>query len=217
MTQFAARFDTGPGQTYLDNRYGGRAFPLTRTANKTSAYTAALWNLVPCDTTSAGFTVTLPAASGGKGRIVVKLIASNSPVNPVSFALTGTDKLNNTATTVPTLSLLNQGITFESDGASIWTITSDDLPLTALDSRYTSSLGNTVTVQKDPVTGFWPVSYDPTTGAPSYSGGSASSGVRPTSSSLITVFWKGPDPAPAIVSSGTGGMLNNVDVRIVTP
>jgi hypothetical protein len=40
---------------------------------------------------------------------------------------------------------------------------------------------------------------------------------RPTSRSDIIVQWKGPDPSPSIVSSGTGGMLDNVDMRFVTP
>lgn len=40
---------------------------------------------------------------------------------------------------------------------------------------------------------------------------------RPTSRTDIIVAWKGADPSPTIVSSGTGGMLNNVDYRLVTP
>lgn len=40
---------------------------------------------------------------------------------------------------------------------------------------------------------------------------------RPTSRADIVVQWKGADPSPAIVSSGTGGMLDGVDVRFVTP
>lgn len=40
---------------------------------------------------------------------------------------------------------------------------------------------------------------------------------RPTSRTDIVVQWKGPDPSPAIVNSGTGGMMNNVDIRFVTP
>jgi hypothetical protein len=40
---------------------------------------------------------------------------------------------------------------------------------------------------------------------------------RPTSRSDIVVQWKGPDPSPSIVGSGTGGMLDNVDIRLVTP
>jgi hypothetical protein len=56
--------------------------------------------------------------------------------------------------------------------------------------------GTTITVAKDATTG-WPA--------------------RPTSRTDIVVAWKGQDPSPAIVSSGTGGMLNNVDIRFVTP
>lgn len=40
---------------------------------------------------------------------------------------------------------------------------------------------------------------------------------RPTNRSDIIVQWKGPDPSPSIVSSGTGGMLDNVDIRLITP
>lgn len=40
---------------------------------------------------------------------------------------------------------------------------------------------------------------------------------RPTSRSDIIVQWKGADPDPSIVSSGTGGMLDNIDTRLVTP
>lgn len=40
---------------------------------------------------------------------------------------------------------------------------------------------------------------------------------RPTSRADIIVQWKGPDPSPAIVSSGTGGMLDDVDIRLITP
>lgn len=40
---------------------------------------------------------------------------------------------------------------------------------------------------------------------------------RPTSRADLIVQWKGADPSPGIVSSGTGGMLDGVDVRFVTP
>lgn len=40
---------------------------------------------------------------------------------------------------------------------------------------------------------------------------------RPTSRTDVVVAWKGADPSPAIVASGTGGMLDNVDYRLVTP
>ena len=40
---------------------------------------------------------------------------------------------------------------------------------------------------------------------------------RPTSRTDVIVQWKGPDPSPSIVSSGTGGMMDNVDIRMITP
>jgi len=40
---------------------------------------------------------------------------------------------------------------------------------------------------------------------------------RPTSRNDIVVQWKGTDPSPTIVPTGTGGMLDNVDIRFVTP
>lgn len=40
---------------------------------------------------------------------------------------------------------------------------------------------------------------------------------RPTARTDIVVAWKGADPSPAIVSSGTGGMMDDVDYRLVTP
>lgn len=42
-------------------------------------------------------------------------------------------------------------------------------------------------------------------------------GPRPTADAAVMVIWVGADPSPAIVDSGTGGMLNNVDLRMVTP
>lgn len=76
--------------------------------------------------------------------------------------------------------------------------------------------GSTLTVAKDATTGFWPASYN-ADGTPNYTAGSASAAVRPTSRSDVIVIWKGPDPSPGIVASGTGGMLDNVDMRFVTP
>lgn len=40
---------------------------------------------------------------------------------------------------------------------------------------------------------------------------------RPTSRSDITVLWFGADPPPAIVSSGTTGMLDGKDYNVVIP
>ncbi len=117
----------------LDGRYVAIS---SRTSTKTSNYTAALGQLVPCDTSGGSFTVTLPAASGGKGRIVVKLVTAGNPLN---LALTGSDHFNTTSgSTSGTLTLTNQAVTVESDGTSIWTVVSDDIPKSALDGIYQS-------------------------------------------------------------------------------
>jgi hypothetical protein len=63
-------------------------------------------------------------------------------------------------------------------------------------SLATLPAGTTITVIKDATNG-WPA--------------------RPTSRTDIIVAWKGADPSPTIVNSGTGGMLNGVDYRLVTP
>lgn len=40
---------------------------------------------------------------------------------------------------------------------------------------------------------------------------------RPTARADLIVAWKGADPDPAIVASGTGGMHDGIDYRLVTP
>lgn len=40
---------------------------------------------------------------------------------------------------------------------------------------------------------------------------------RPTARTDVIVNWIGADPSPAIVPSGTAGMLDNIDIRFVTP
>ena len=68
------------------------------------------------------------------------------------------------------------------------------IPLSALPS------GSTITVVK--TSGTWPA--------------------RPTSRGDIVVQWKGADPSPSVVTSGTGGMRDQTggalgDIRLVTP
>jgi hypothetical protein len=83
------------------------------------------------------------------------------------------------------------------DGATAW----NALPYVSLSGTVSFSYadlpaGTTITVQKDPSTG-WPA--------------------RPTARADIFIAWKGPDPSPPIVASGTAGMLDGVDYRLVTP
>lgn len=73
------------------------------------------------------------------------------------------------------------------------TLVATDIITTPLDLT-TAPAGMTVTVAKSG--SVWPA--------------------RPTARTDIIVQWKGPDPSPAIVESGTGGMLDNVDIRLIT-
>lgn len=39
---------------------------------------------------------------------------------------------------------------------------------------------------------------------------------RPTADAAVMVIWVGPDPSPPIVTTGTGGMRNGIDLRFIT-
>lgn len=71
--------------------------------------------------------------------------------------------------------------------------------------------GGVITVRKDPSTGFWPTSYN-SDGTPSYTSGTSSTGVRPTSRADIFVHWKGAAPFPPVVTSGAAGVRDNLDI-----
>lgn len=77
------------------------------------------------------------------------------------------------------------------------------------------AVGSTITVRKDTATGFWPASYT-ANGAPVYTSGANNAGVRPTARTDVYVQWVGAEPSPGIVSSGTAGMLDGVDIRLAT-
>ena len=62
------------------------------TAVKTAGYTAAPGDIIPCDATTAGFTVTLPAAPENGTRILVKKV--DDTANAVLIQRSGTDVFN---------------------------------------------------------------------------------------------------------------------------
>lgn len=114
---------------------------LTPTAAKTGAYTAAAGDFVPCDTTTAAFTVTLPTAPADLTVIGVKLIKQGG-TSAVTVAAGGTDVFNiaSGATSVA-LALLNQGVLLQYKSSSaIWYVFADDLTLAQLDGRYVASV-----------------------------------------------------------------------------
>lgn len=119
---------------------GSGGFALTRTAVKTTNYSAAAGDLVPCDTTSGGFTVTLPAAPADGTLIGVKHVTQGS-TNAVTIARGGSDVFNKTGvTTSLTLDLLNQGVLLMYQAStSVWTVIANDLPLSLLLTAATAS------------------------------------------------------------------------------
>lgn len=119
----------------MTDSFYARAF--TPTAVKTGNYTATAGDFVPCDTTSGGFTVTLPAAPADLSVVGVKHVIQGGS-NTVTVACAGSDALNKTGgATSGTLTLLAQGmlLQYRASGA-IWYVTADDLALPQLDSRY---------------------------------------------------------------------------------
>ncbi len=119
---------------------GGSGASLTsRTAVKTANYTAAAGEIVPCDVTSGGFTVTLPAAPADKTQVAVKrILPTTATANLVTVACGGSDTINRTGgVTSTSLTLAGQSTVVQYDLASAtWTILATDLALSQLDARY---------------------------------------------------------------------------------
>ena len=114
--------------------------PLTTTAVKTGAHTAAPFELVRTDATGGGFTVTLPAASVAGQVVAVKLLTTSGS-NTVSVARAGSDTINNGATSV-TLTLADEAIELVSNGAGVWTVPAGRITLASLDARYPQRASN---------------------------------------------------------------------------
>ena len=91
---------------------------------------------MPVDVSGGSVTITLPATPADQARIGVKLVKLSGS-NTVTIACSGPDKFNDDATTTATLKLLNQGMIAQYQASiGVWYIQSDDLPLAALDTRY---------------------------------------------------------------------------------
>jgi hypothetical protein len=108
-----------------------------RTGVKTANYTAAANELVPCDSTSGGFTVALPTAPANGSQVAVKHITQGG-TNTITVACGGSDVINKAAgATSTTLRLLAEAVIVQYDAATaIWTVIADDVPITQLDARY---------------------------------------------------------------------------------
>lgn len=124
------------------------AFSYSPTAVKTSAYTAAVKDLIPVNTTSGNVTITLPTAPADKSIIGVKMIIQGG-TNQVSIAAGGSDVFNKTGgSTSLTLKLVNQCVLLQySTSGAIWYVYGEDTPLSGLDLRYQTIITPGTTAQ----------------------------------------------------------------------
>lgn len=136
-TPSSSTFLRGDG-TWATTPAGADKLGLTPTAAKTANYTAAVGDLVPCDTTSGAFTVTLPTAPADGSVIAIKVVAPSPAVNAVTYACGGSDVFNRAGGgTTGTLALVGQSalLQYKTTGA-IWYVVVTDVPLAQLDLRY---------------------------------------------------------------------------------
>jgi hypothetical protein len=93
--------------------------PFSPTPVKTSAYTAKVEELVLCDPTGGGFTVTLPDAAKCKGQPVTVKNASSS-TNTITIAGAGMDEVDGASSV--TITTARGVVTVVSDGSAWHTV-----------------------------------------------------------------------------------------------
>lgn len=108
---------------------------LTPTGLKTSGYTAAANDLVLCDVTAGGFTVTLPTTPATGTRLGIKLVRNAQTVttslNAVTVAAGGSDQFNDDGVTSFSVANLNEAHVFVYASGK-WNAESNDLPIAAV-------------------------------------------------------------------------------------
>lgn len=138
MTKLLSQTDAGgskivngaAGTTGTDFALVSQLSTLTPTAVKTSAYTAAAGDFVPCDSTSAGFTLTLPTGPADKTLVGAKHVIQGS-TNTVAVTCGGTDVFNKASgSTTLNLSRALQSLYLQYKASSgIWYVLSADAAL----------------------------------------------------------------------------------------
>lgn len=121
----------------LPNGSGAMQYRLIPTSLKTSNYTASEFDFVTTNTTSSAIQITLPNAPSNGTLVEVKMTIQGS-TNATTIITQGSDVFDKAAgSTTASLLLSGQGKIFQYQSSThIWYISSDDLPLSALDSRY---------------------------------------------------------------------------------
>lgn len=113
----------------------GAEFAGTVTAVKTAAYTATIGDVIPCDASGGGFTVTLPSAPVNGSWVVIK--KSDTSDNTVLVQRSGSDVFNTVGgSSSIQLYIPSQTVTVRYDNG-IWLVVDHSFGPSYLDSRYT--------------------------------------------------------------------------------
>lgn len=119
----------------------GAISPMSVTASKTTTYTATTADdFIPCDATSAGFTVTLYTAVGNSGRRLI-IEKTDSSTNAVTIDGLSTETIQGALTAV--LKTQNESITIVSNGTE-WRITARRTDFTST-TAWTDDQANSTT------------------------------------------------------------------------
>lgn len=114
----AANLATAESYTDTHVVVGATPFPIN-IVNKTSSYTAAAGDFVKCDTSSGGFTVTLPlSASNAKSIVAIKKISTDA--NVLTLSSGGSDNIDGQISwliVIPYTAIISTA-----DGISTWEI-----------------------------------------------------------------------------------------------
>lgn len=86
----AEKFISGVFQRWLARLVEAVQEKLVSVGVQTADYTAAAWEMVPCNTTAGGITVTLPTQPPGGTEVAVKVVAG---ANPITFTAGGDDTI----------------------------------------------------------------------------------------------------------------------------
>ena len=143
---------TGPGgASGATGATGPGGATYNPTAVKVANYSASASDLVWCNSTSAGFTVTLPVNPADKAQVAVVQIeggiTSSAGVNYVTVAAGGSATFDwSGGGTTSTIKLLNESTEFFYTAASnVWTLVAGKLPLGQLITYLASVLTNSIT------------------------------------------------------------------------
>jgi hypothetical protein len=166
------------------------------------------------DATAGAATRTLPLANTVTAGSVVTVKKVDGTANTVAVSTQGADTIVGSGASRALL-VAGEAIELVSDGSTQWIARSNDAPPSALGSLFVrqTQVGAASGVAPLDSSTMVPIAMMPpgTTITVIKSGGAWP--VRPTSRTDIIVRWRGADPSPPIVMSGTGGMLDGVDER----